>query len=129
MDRRRTLPVTLALLLAFSGLLLTHPPVFGDSLSLEETYAPWKERVRTARAELEKLKAQREQAQTVYDAVQRPTWIPTLRLFPIDPEKQGDSSAKMKELDQLIRDKEYEINTTIPDQARQAGVPSNVLSQ
>jgi len=97
--------------------------------SLEETYAPWKERVRTARAELEKLKAQREQVQTAYDAVQHPTWLPIIRLFPIDPEKHGERSAKIKELDQLIQDKEYEINTTIPDQARQAGVPSNVLSQ
>ena len=121
--------MTLALLLAFSSLLLAHPPVFGDSPSLEETYAPWKERVRVVRAELDALKAQREKAQTEYDAMLRPTWIPTLRLFPIDPEKEAAEAAKLKELDQKIRDKEYEIDTTIPEQARQAGVSSSVLSQ
>ncbi|MDO8546687.1 MAG: DUF4124 domain-containing protein [Nitrospirales bacterium] len=97
--------------------------------SLEETYAPWKERVRIARAELDKLKAERQKAQAAYDDPLHPTWIPTLRLFPIDPEKQADSSSKIKELDQRIQDKEYELNTTIPDQARQAGVPPGVLSQ
>ena len=127
MDRRRTLHGTLALLLAFSGLLFTHPPVFGDTL--EETYAPWQERIRAARAELDSLKAQREKAQTAYDAVQRPTWIPTLRLFPIDPEQQADTLSRIRELEQRILDKEYEINTTIPDEARRAGVPSSVLSQ
>jgi hypothetical protein len=97
--------------------------------SLEETYAPWKERIRVARAELDKLKAEREKAKTAYDDPLHPTWIPTLRLFPIDPEKQADASSKIKELDQRIQDKEYELNTTIPDQARQAGVPSSALSQ
>ena len=97
--------------------------------SLEETYAPWKERVRIARAELDKLKAERQKAQTAYDDPLRPTWIPTLRLRPVDPEIQAKASSRIKELDQLILDKEYEINTTIPDQARQAGVPSSVLSQ
>jgi hypothetical protein len=126
MDRRRTLPVMLALLLAFSGLLLTHSPVFGDNLSLEETYAPWLERIRTARADLDKLKAQREKAQTEYLDI-----VTQLRMRgnPIDPEKEAQAAAAIKEIEQRIRDREYEINTTIPDEARQAGVPSNILSQ
>ena len=126
MDRRRTLPVTLALLLAFSGLLLTHPPVFGDSLSLEEIYAPWKERVRVARAELDKLKAERQKAQTAYDDILG-QWRG--RGSRVDPEKEAQTSAAVKEIEQRIRDKENEIASTIPDQARQAGVPSSILSQ
>jgi hypothetical protein len=126
MDRRRTLYMTLALLLAFSGLLLAHPPVFGDRLSLEETYAPWKERIRVARAELDGLKAKRQNAQAVHDDILS-QW--RVRGSRVDPEKEAQASAAVKELDQLIRDKEYEITATILEQARHAGVPSGVLSQ
>jgi len=124
MDRRRTLRGTLALLLAFSSLLLAHPPVFGDSL--EETYAPWKERVRVARAELDDLKGQRQRAQAAYEDL-----VSQLRMRgnPIDPDKEAQAAATIKEIDQRILAKENEINTTIPDEARQAGVPSSVLSQ
>jgi hypothetical protein len=115
---------TLALLLAFSGLLLVHPPVFGDTL--EETYAPWKERVRAARAELDKLNVQRQQAQVAYEDI-----VSQLRMrgSRIDPDKAAQAAATIKEIEQRILDKEYELNTTIPDEARQAGVPSSVLSQ
>ena len=124
MDRRRTLRGTLALLLAFSGLLLAHPPVFGDTL--EEIYAPWKERIRVARAELDALKGQREKAQAAYEDI-----VNQLRMRgnPIDPGKEAQAAAAIREIDQRISDKEDEINNTIPDEARQAGVPSSVLSQ
>ena len=124
MDRRRTLRGTLTVLLAFSGLLLAHPLVFGDSL--EETYAPWKERVRVARAELDDLKVQRQRAQAAYEDL-----VSQLRMRgnPIDPDKEAQAAATIKEIDQRILAKENEINTTIPDEARQAGVPSSVLSQ
>ena len=124
MDRRRTLRGTLALLLALSGLLLAHPPVFGDSL--EETYAPWKERIRVARAELDDLKGQRQRAQAAYEDI-----VNQLRMrgSRIDPDKAAQAEAAIREIDQRISDKEDEINNTIPDEARQAGVPSSVLSQ
>jgi len=94
-----------------------------------DPYAPWRDRINAARAELESLKAQRQKAQAEYDALLRPTWIPTLRLFPIDPEKVAQATATVKELEQRIQDKEYEIATTIPDEARQAGVPPRVFDQ
>jgi hypothetical protein len=95
----------------------------------DELNATWRQRMIAARAELQELRAKREKAQTAYDALRRPTWIPTLRLFQIDPEKDAQAAATLKELEQRIRDKEYEISTTIPDEARRAGVPPGVLSQ
>jgi hypothetical protein len=104
-------------------------PAPEPSKNPQDPYADWHERLTKARAELDKLKAERQKAQAAYDDPLRPTWIPTLRLYPVDPEMEAKASSRIKELDQLIRDKEYEINTTIPDAARQAGVPSSVLSQ
>jgi hypothetical protein len=126
MNRFRGLLATLAVALVSSFPLLTHPPVFGDGPSLEETYAPWRDRISTARAELDKLVAQRQKAQAAYEGIvsQR-----RARISPIDPEKVAQAEAAISEIEQRIRDKEYEINTTIPDEARRAGVPSSVLSQ
>jgi hypothetical protein len=72
-----------------------------ESPSSEDFYAAWRSRLDTARAELEELKAKRQKAKEEYD---------------------------ISELDQQVRDKEYEITTTIPDEARRAGVPPSVLS-
>ena len=94
--------------------------------SLEDAYAPWLERIRTARVELDKLKAERQKAQAAYDDIIG-QWRG--RGSRVDPEKEAQASAAVKEAEQRIRDKEDEITSTIPDQARQAGVPSNVLSQ
>jgi len=94
--------------------------------SLEDAYAPWLERIRVARAELDKLKAERQKAQTAYDDILG-QWRG--RGSRVDPEKEAQTSAAVKEIEQRIRDKEYEIASTIPDQARQAGVPSSALSQ
>lgn len=114
----------LALFLAFSGLLLAHPPVFGDSPSLEETYAPWKERVRAARAELDKLKAEREKILKGYDAAIGGFYT---RLFR-GGEEDAKQKARIAELDDLITRKEEAINTIL-DEARKAGVPASILSQ
>lgn len=94
--------------------------------SLEEAYAPWQSRIRLTRAELDKLKAQREKAQALHDDILAQWRVRGSRL---DPEKEAQAAAAVKELDQRIQEKEYELNTTIPDQARQAGVPSSALSQ
>jgi hypothetical protein len=94
--------------------------------SLEETYAPWQNRMRMARAELEALKAKREKTQAEYlDLVTQLR----VRGSRIDPEKEAQTAASLKELEQLIRDKESEIATAIPDEARRAGVPSSVFDQ
>ena len=124
MKRPRLLPAMLALAFASSLLLLAGNPALGDTL--EEAYAPWLNRIRTVRAELDKLKAQREKAQAVYDDILS-QW--RVRGSRVDPEKEAKAAAALSEIDQKVRDKEYELTTTIPDQARQAGVPSSVLSQ
>jgi len=124
MKRFRVLPSTLALTLACSFLFLADGPALGGTL--EETYAPWFERIRVARAELDKLKVERQKSQTAYDDILG-QWRG--RGSRVDPEKEAQASAAVKEIEQRIQDKEYELNTTIPDEARQAGVPSSVLSQ
>jgi hypothetical protein len=115
----------LVLLLACSGLLLAQAPASGESPSLEETYAPWKERVRIARAELDKYKAEREKILKGYDAAIGGFYT---RLFR-GGEEDAKQKARIAELDDLIAQKEYELNTTIPDEARRAGVPAGVLTQ
>jgi hypothetical protein len=124
MKRSPVLSSVLALALAYSFLLLADGPALGDTL--EETYAPWLNRLRVARVEMDKLKAERQKAQVVYDDILS-QW--RVRGSRIDPEKEAQASAAIKELEQRIQDKEYEINTTIPDEARRAGVPSSILSQ
>ncbi|MEK6695024.1 MAG: DUF4124 domain-containing protein [Nitrospirota bacterium] len=96
------------------------------SASPQDSFAGWKERITNARAELEKLRAKRQKAQAEYDDLLRQR---NLRSYPVDPEQEAKAAATISEIDQRIRDKEYEITSTIPDQARQAGVPSSVLSQ
>lgn len=86
----------------------------------------WHERLNKARAELDKLKAQRQKAQAEYEDIVSQRMA---RLSPIDSEKMAKAATNIKELEQRIRDKEYEITVTIPDEARQAGVPPRVLSQ
>ena len=96
------------------------------SASPKDPYASWQERIKKARAELEELKRQRQQAQAEHEGIVSQLRVRGSR---IDPEKEAQAAANVKELEQRIRDKEYEINTTIPDEARQAGVPSSILSQ
>lgn len=124
MKRPRLLSAMLTLAFASSLLWLADNPALGDTL--EETYAPWLNRIRTARAELDKLKAQREKDQAVYSDILS-QW--RVRGSRVDPEKEAQASAAVKEIEQKVRDKEDEIAITIPDEARQAGVPSSVLSQ
>jgi len=78
-----------------------------------------------ARAELEELKKQRQTVQKEYDTLRAEFYV---RSF-ADPEKDAQLRAKLAELDEKIRKKEYEINTAIPDEARRAGVSPDVLSQ
>lgn len=99
------------------------------SLGSTDPYAPWQNRIRVARAELDKLKAKRQKAQEEYDDLLRSRLFWSLRLYRIDPIEDAKILSTLNELDQKIRDKEYEINTTIPDEARQAGVPSSALAQ
>lgn len=99
-------------------------PAPESSASSKDPYANWRERLEKARAELEDLKAKRQKAQAQYNDIVSQLRVRGSR---IDPEKEAQTAATVKELERRISDKEYEINTTIPDQARQAGVPPSVI--
>lgn len=101
-------------------------PAPESSASPKDPYANWRERLEKARAELEDLKAQRQKAQAQYEGIVSQLRVRGSR---IDPEKEAQAAADVKALDQHIRDKEYTINTTIPEEARRAGVPPSVISQ
>ena len=94
--------------------------------SPKDPYASWQERIKKARAELEELQRERQKAQTEHEGIVSQLRVRGSR---IDPEKEAQGATNVKELEQRIRDKEYEITTTIPDEARRAGVPPSVLSQ
>ena len=94
-----------------------------------DPYAFWRQRMTAARAELEELKAKRQKAQEEYDNLLYRYNNRTMRTLPLDHDTQAEAKSKISELDQQIRDKEYAINTAIPDEARRAGVPSGALSQ
>jgi hypothetical protein len=79
-----------------------------------------------ARAELQDLKDQRQAAQEEYDALLRRR---NMQSRPLESDVEPKASSKVNDLDQRIRDKEHELTVTIPDEARQAGVPPNALAQ
>ena len=91
----------------------------------EDTYATWRERARQARADLEQLKLQRDATQKEYDKLRGEGYG---KVFS-DAAADEKYRARLTELDQQITQKEQEIATTLPDQARKAGVPSGVLNQ
>jgi len=90
-----------------------------------DPYAGWQQRMTAARTELEELKKQREKVQKEYTTLRAEFYV---RSF-ADPEKDAQLRAKLAELDEKIREKENDITTTIPDEARRAGVPPGILSQ
>jgi hypothetical protein len=95
------------------------------SIDSEDTYAMWRDRVRQARSDLDTLKTQREVAQKEYDTLRAELYV---RSF-TDPAADARYRARLAELDQQISQKEQELNTTIPDEARKAGIPPGVLTQ
>jgi hypothetical protein len=94
-----------------------------------DPYAVWRQRMAAARAELEELRAKRQKAQEEYDNLLFLRRNQQLRSYRVDPDTEAEAASKISALDQRIRDKEYDINTAIPDQARRAGVPPGALSQ
>ena len=91
----------------------------------EELYGTWRERAREARADLEQLKIQREATQKEYDTLRGEGYG---RLFS-DATADEKYRTTLAELDRQISQKEQEITTTLPDQARKAGIPPGVLNQ
>ncbi len=100
---------------------IASPPP-GDS---EEIYAVWRDRMNRAREDLEQLKIRRDSTQKEYDALRGERFG---KLF-ADPEVDARHRAKLAELDEQIGEKERALSTTIPDEARKAGIPPGVLSQ
>jgi len=95
------------------------------SVDTEQSYAAWRDRMREARADLEHLKTQREAAQKDYERLRAELYV---RAFG-DPQADARYRARLAELDEQISQKEYEVTTTIPDEARKAGIPPGVLNQ
>jgi len=91
-----------------------------------DPYAVWRQRMTAARADLEELRSKRQKAQEEYDNL---LFRRNQQSRPLDPDTEAKATSKISELDQRIRNKEYEINTAIPDEARRAGVSPDALSQ
>jgi hypothetical protein len=105
------------------------PPATGGFIpgeSQEAVNDVWRDRMSRARAELEDLKAQRQAAQEEYDALLRRR---NMQSRPLESDVEPKASSKINDLDQRIRDKEHELTVTIPDEARQAGVPPGALAR
>ena len=94
-------------------------------MNSDQTYADWRERVRAARAELDQLRTQRANAQKEYENFRGELFKRGLA----EPNTDSRLQSRLTDLDNQITQKEYELNTTIPDAARRAGVPPGVLSQ
>jgi hypothetical protein len=104
------------------------PPSTSSSppmMNSDETYADWRERIRAVRAELDHLRAQRADAQKEYENFRGELFKRGLA----EPNTDSMLQSRLTDLDNQITQKEYELNTTIPDEARRAGVPPGVLSQ
>jgi len=104
------------------------PPSTSSSppmMDSDQTYAGWRERVRAARAELDQLRTQRADAQKEYENFRGELFKRGLA----EPNTDSRLQSRLTDLDNQITQKEYELNTTIPDDARRAGVPPGVLSQ
>ena len=96
-----------------------------SSTSTGENYDVWRDRMRETRADLEQLKTQREATQKEYDTLRGEGYG---RLF-TDAAAEAKYRTRLAELDEQLRQKEYELTTTIPDEARKAGIPPGVLNQ
>jgi hypothetical protein len=99
--------------------------VGAPSAGTGESYDVWRDRMREARADLEQLRSQRERAQKDYELLRGEGYG---KIF-ADPEADLKHRARLADLDEQISQKEYELTTTIPDDARKAGIPPGVLNQ
>jgi hypothetical protein len=94
--------------------------------SQETVNEVWRDRMSRARAELQDLQDQRQAAQEEYDALLRRR---NMQSRPLESDVEPKALSKLNDLDQRMRDKEHELTVTIPDEARQAGVPPNTLDR
>ncbi|SRR6266571_2445936 len=100
------------------------PAAAGPIVSDADRYAAWLERVDKARKELEELKVQRQKAEDERIRMLRQVWY---QWGFVDDAQFAKQLAKIRDLDQQIRDKEYELESSIPDQARRTSIPPGLL--
>jgi hypothetical protein len=99
-------------------------PAAGAIETDADRYTAWLDRVDKARTELEELKVQRQKAEDERIRMLRQVWY---QWGFVDDEQFAKQLAKIRDLDQQIRDKEYDLESSIPDQARRASVPPGLL--
>jgi hypothetical protein len=99
-------------------------PAPGPIESDTDRYTVWLERVDKARKELEELKVQRHKAEDERIRMLRQVWY---QWGFVDDGQFGKQLAKIHDLDQQIRDREYDLKSSIPDQARRASIPPGLL--
>jgi hypothetical protein len=83
-------------------------------------------RYQRAQTELAQLKASLARAQANYEELLRER---NLRGRPLDPAEEDKAATALLDLYQRIQAKKYELETTIPDEARRAGIPLSELSR
>lgn len=89
-----------------------------------DPYQLWRNRIGTAQEQLEELRSQRQQAEDEFTVLRRQLWY---QWGFVDPGAYSDLLEKIQALDDRIRQKESEIDTTIPDEARRSNVPPGAL--
>jgi hypothetical protein len=94
-------------------------------VSSEDLAFDFQARYQRAQGELAQLKAARERTQKEYDTLRAEFYA---RSF-ADPKADAKLRAQLADLDDRIQKKQYEIATTIPDEARRAGVPTSELTR
>lgn len=99
--------------------------IVSSAESLEDSYAVWRDKARKVRAELEELKVKLRKAEDEHVRLRRQLWY---QWGFVDDAIYATALDTIKELDQQIQEKEYEFSTTIPDEARRAGIPQSVVS-
>jgi hypothetical protein len=102
------------------------PSVPEPEMAPEALAFQYQERYQRALAELAQLKALRQKADDEYTNLLRQR---NLRSYPVDPQDEIKASTRLVDIDQHIQAKEFELNTTIPDEARRAGVPLSELTR
>ena len=102
----------------------TSPAVAGPIESDANRYSAWLERIDKARKDLQELKVQRQKAENERIRMLRQVWY---QWGFVDDEQFTKQLAKIRDLDQQIRDKEYELTSAVPDEARRANPPPSVL--
>ena len=99
-------------------------PSAGPIESDADRYAVWLARLDNARKDLEEIKVKRQKAEEERVDMLRQLWY---KWGFLDEEQYFKLLARIRDLDQQIRDKEYALDSIIPDEARRASIPPGVL--